>query len=102
MKLTQCIAVQDIEDRELTYAMMAKLSLAAAAERVGKSMRDAGIAALPDGPCKGHNQDHSLGLLPMSDDLFAWVCEVSWRSSGRSGDRQTALPQNLSLLMLIL
>lgn len=38
--------MQDIEDRELTYAMMAKLLLAAAEEHVGEPMRDAGIVAL--------------------------------------------------------
>ena len=38
--------MQDIDDRDLTYAMMAKLSLAAAEEHVGKPARDAGIVAL--------------------------------------------------------
>ena len=43
---TGCKCVQDIEDRDLTYAMMAKLSLAAAEEHMGKLAKDAGIVAL--------------------------------------------------------
>lgn len=42
---TGCKPMQDIEDKPLTYSIMARLALAAAEEHVGMHAKDAGIVA---------------------------------------------------------